>query len=137
MQLRYLNVEGKTATLRLATEPVLIGREPGVQIVLHDAKASRNHCEIRVWDGDYVIKDLRSRNGTLVNNKPVEVAVLQPGDEIQIGDAVIFFEEKAPLGSSTALRQIEERMDEGKGYNTILKEIVRESGKDKKDRKDK
>lgn len=132
MQLRYINPEGKTVSLRLGSDPVIAGRERDAQVVINDAKASRNHCEIRLWDGEYVIKDLRSRNGTLVNGQPVTVAVLQPGDKIQIGDATIFFEERTPMGTSTALRQIEESMEEGKGYNTILKEIVRESQKDKK-----
>lgn len=127
MQLRYMGADGKEVVLRLGTEPIIVGRAPECDISIKDTKASRNHCEIRIWDGDYILKDLKSRNGTQVNGIRSEVAVLAKGDQIRIGDTTIHFEEKAPMGASTALRAIEEEMKEGKGYKTILREIVSEA----------
>jgi transcriptional regulator with GAF, ATPase, and Fis domain len=50
---------------------------------------SRRHVEIRRDGDDYVARDLGSRNGTLVNGHPVSEAVLEPLDELRIGDAVL------------------------------------------------
>lgn len=127
MQLRYTDATGNETILRLGTEPVIIGRAPESDVAVKDTKASRNHCEVRLWDGAYVLKDLKSRNGTLLNGIPCDIAILSKGDQIRIGDVILTFEEKAPMGASTALRAIAGEMQEGKGYRTILREIVNEA----------
>jgi hypothetical protein len=63
----------------------LVGRSPECQIFLDDVTVSRRHAEI-VRDGDtFTIRDLGSLNGTYVNRKRIESAVLQNDDEVQIG----------------------------------------------------
>jgi hypothetical protein len=55
---------------------------------------SRRHAQVLLRDGDYLIQDLRSTNGTSVNKRllPPETRIaLQHGDEIQIGDITLFF----------------------------------------------
>ncbi|MBI2478682.1 MAG: FHA domain-containing protein [Planctomycetia bacterium] len=47
--------------------------------------ASRRHCEINRVDGEFVIRDLGSRYGTIVNGQPVQQIALRPGDEIRVG----------------------------------------------------
>lgn len=47
---------------------------------------SREHFEIRHDGADWMIRDMGSRNGIQVNRRPVQEAVLRPGDEIQAGD---------------------------------------------------
>jgi hypothetical protein len=65
--------------------PTLVGRSPECQIFLDDVTVSRRHAEI-VRDGDaFTIRDLGSLNGTYVNRKRIESAVLQNDDEVQIG----------------------------------------------------
>ena len=124
MQIRYKGSGGSDLIVELGTDPVVIGRSNEADIVIDDKKASRQHCEVRLWGNDYAIKDMHSRNGTLVNGNTIDVVGLHDGDQIVIGSTTLFFEEKTPLGDSTALRQIEDEMDDGKGYNTILREIV-------------
>jgi pSer/pThr/pTyr-binding forkhead associated (FHA) protein len=132
MQLRFRNAKGIEISKQLGSEPVTIGRSPEVTVVLEDRNASRRHCEVRQWEDDYVVKDLGSRNGTNVNGRRVDVAVLHIGDEISVGDSLLIFEDKLPLGNTTALRQVEHKMDEeGKGYNTIMREIVHDIEEDK------
>lgn len=124
MQLRYKDANGNETVMQLGAEPVIIGRASEADVVIEDEKASRRHCEIRLWDGDYVIKDLHSQNSTYVNDQHIDIAQLRPGDRIRVGAAIFFFEEKTPMGTSTAVHQVEDEMREGKGYGTILREIV-------------
>ncbi len=78
---------------------VTIGRVAGCTIVLDDAKASRRHARLLVSGTVVEIEDLGSHNGTLLNGKPVQRRVLQPGDEIQIGESVLRFVAGAPAPS--------------------------------------
>lgn len=124
MQIHYTDSTGSEKTVLLGDSPVIIGREPDCQLPISDTKASRRHCEIRLWAGDYVLKDLNSKNGTFLNDQPAHVAVLEPGDKIRIGSTIIRVENKSQIGEETALKQIEHEMEEGKGYRTILRRIV-------------
>ncbi len=63
-----------------------IGRAPSNRIVLHDDVCSRNHCEVFQQGNEWRLRDLGSRNGTLLDNVPVVGEVpLRPGQLIQIG----------------------------------------------------
>ena len=62
-----------------------IGRSPSNDIVLKETKVSRQHAAINLRGGSYVIVDLKSSNGLLVNGRKVEEAVLNDGDELTIG----------------------------------------------------
>jgi pSer/pThr/pTyr-binding forkhead associated (FHA) protein len=68
-----------------ADSRTLIGRSPECDIFLDDVTVSRQHAEI-IRDGDeFTIRDLGSLNGTYVNRKRIESAVLQDDDEVQVG----------------------------------------------------
>ncbi len=66
-------------------ENTSIGRSPSNDIVLKETRISRQHATINLRDGKYVIVDLKSSNGVLINNKKVEEGALQDGDQIQVG----------------------------------------------------
>jgi len=70
----------------------LIGRK-GADIVLEDEKVSRKHAEIGLYGpGAYVLRDLASTNGTLLNGRRVdEKAKLQHWDLIRVGDTELRF----------------------------------------------
>jgi pSer/pThr/pTyr-binding forkhead associated (FHA) protein len=127
MELRYRNADGTNEILTLTGTELTIGRSREADIVVNEGKVSRLHASIILWGGDYVIKDLGSRNGTMVNDKKIEVAVLKPGDRVTIGSFNMDFVESGPRPPNTIIRSIEEEMREGKGYKTIMKELVDES----------
>jgi DNA-binding NtrC family response regulator len=77
------------AAFPLGREATVIGREVGADIVLPVTAVSRRHVEIRREGEDYVARDLGSRNGTLVNGHPASETVLEPLDELRIGDAIL------------------------------------------------
>ena len=69
----------------------VIGRLAGSEIEVDDPGASRRHAEIRRQGDEFVVVDLGSTNGTLVNDSPISEATLEDGDRITIGRTVLEF----------------------------------------------
>jgi len=73
-------------------QAVTIGRAPTNQIVLKDERCSRNHLEVFLSAGQWMLRDLDSRNGTLIGTQRVSGDwPLQPGDTIRIGKSQLVF----------------------------------------------
>jgi pSer/pThr/pTyr-binding forkhead associated (FHA) protein len=63
-----------------------VGRAPRADFVVDAAMVSRVHCRlVASADGDLAVEDLRSTNGTFVNDERVKRARLVPGDRLRIG----------------------------------------------------
>jgi transcriptional regulator with GAF, ATPase, and Fis domain len=91
---RLLVIAGpaKESTIPLPEGEATLGRDPANAVALADASVSRKHCLLRrEEDGRFQIKDLDSRNGTLVNGRAVKEQWLRHGDEIATGDSVFLF----------------------------------------------
>jgi len=90
--LRYIDAAGHLCTTRLGSEHFLIGRANTCQIVFVDDMVSREHSRLdRDPDGRYRIRDLGSRNKTVVNAQQINEAVLINGDVIRIGEHIVEF----------------------------------------------
>jgi signal transduction histidine kinase len=77
----------------VGTGESFIGRAPDVDIVIAADDVSRRHARIWQVSGDFLVEDLGSRNGTLVNGVAVGRRALATGDRIQIGaNTVLRFE---------------------------------------------
>jgi pSer/pThr/pTyr-binding forkhead associated (FHA) protein len=61
------------------------GRHPDSHIFLDDVTVSRRHAAFTREGQSYAVRDVGSLNGTYVNRRSVEHAVLRNGDEVQIG----------------------------------------------------
>lgn len=84
-------VEGATAP-RLAIEPghAVIGRAEGTALRLVADGVSRHHAKIVAHgDGTVSVLDLGSTNGTFLNGRKVDAAVLREGDELRVGQVVL------------------------------------------------
>ena len=69
-----------------------IGRAPTNQIVLKDDRCSRNHVEVFFTGGQWVLRDLDSRNGTMIGTQRiVGDHLLKAGDIIRIGRSQLIF----------------------------------------------
>lgn len=81
-------VDGETVyRIPINTFPALVGRETGLAVTLHSNNVSRQHAELLQLDGQLLIRDLGSTNGTYVNREPVtECRPLNPGDVIRFAD---------------------------------------------------
>jgi Nif-specific regulatory protein len=93
-------------------QPVTIGRAPTNNIVVQDDRCSRFHAELANINGEWIVRDLGSRNGTNVAEGPIKGEyVLEPGDVIRIGRSQLKFVydlSKAFPESSNALKVAEE-----------------------------
>lgn len=92
---RLLALSGplKDSAVPLVDAETTLGREPANSIVVCDPSVSRHHCRLRrESDGRFLILDLDSRNGTVVNGSRIKEHWLQHGDQISIGDSVFLFQ---------------------------------------------
>jgi phosphoserine phosphatase RsbU/P len=94
----------------LLDKPVIaIGRRGENDVRLVGSDVSRDHAEIALAEGSYVLRDKGSRYGTFVNGEQISERQLHHGDRIQFGRAagtdVVFLIEDGPPPSSDRLHQ--------------------------------
>lgn len=80
----------------LHPDATVIGREASCDVVIDDPSISRQHAKIRVLEGDdkkkhFVLHDLATENGTLLNGEEIDKCELQDGDQIVIGQTKLIF----------------------------------------------
>jgi pSer/pThr/pTyr-binding forkhead associated (FHA) protein len=77
---------------RLGPKPVVIGRDDDCSILDPDPSVSRRHAIVLLQsDGQFLITDLGSTNGTFVNDARVDSSVLADGDRVRVGNSVYRF----------------------------------------------
>jgi FHA domain-containing protein len=76
--------DAKTTEVELRL-PSTIGRAKGLAVVLPHPLVSRQHCEIYEAEGQLMVRDLGSLNGTFVNNERISDAPLPPGELLTVG----------------------------------------------------
>jgi transcriptional regulator with GAF, ATPase, and Fis domain len=91
MNARLFGIAGpwKGVTFPLSDGEISIGREPSNQLWITDPALSRRQCLLVRRGEDFIIRDLGSRNGTLVNGMSVQEQALRHGDQICIGESVL------------------------------------------------
>ena len=92
----YLLVRGlddQVDVYRLKTEDaVTVGRDPECDITLNDDRCSRRHCDLFSKDGTWFARDLKSRNGTLLNGEKITTPrSLNEGDRLGCGKKLCVF----------------------------------------------
>jgi two-component system, cell cycle response regulator len=84
--------ESDIGTHVILDRSVTMGRDPKVELPLQDEGISRRHCRVRPEDDHYLVEDLKSTNGTLLNGQLVlEPTKLKAGDRIYLGGCVVKF----------------------------------------------
>ncbi len=90
VKLHVVPVQGEPFEHPFDGESLVLGRASSADLVLEDRFLSRNHSRIFRQGGRLMIEDLGSRNGTLLNGRPVRSPQpLGPGDVIKISGSVI------------------------------------------------
>jgi pSer/pThr/pTyr-binding forkhead associated (FHA) protein len=80
---------------------VNIGRQAENHLVIEDPRVSRRHAQLRVIEGRFVVFDLDSTGGTLVNGKAIHQHRLSPGDVISLaGVPLVYGQEDIPPDST-------------------------------------
>jgi hypothetical protein len=76
----------------LGEQTMVLGRMADCDVVIADPRSSRRHAEIRPAGNGFLVADLNSMNGTLVNGTAIREHPLADGDEIRLGNTVLRFE---------------------------------------------
>lgn len=91
LTLLVLQGPDKGRRFELPDEPVLVGRESR-QLPITDNTVSRRHAELLPTDGNWVLRDLGSSNGSYVNGSRVNNRwILKLGDQVRVGRTLMVF----------------------------------------------
>lgn len=111
---------------------IVLGRSEKADVRVMDIKTSREHAEIVLVGKDYVITDLGSQNGIVVNDLKVQQHILNNGDKIIIGQTVYRFSTVEVKGHPDKNKEAETEFKDpsfddkpkGKKSNLILTVII-------------
>lgn len=113
--LTFLNGDEPGKSIELIASTIRVGRGQECEIRIADQQASRVHATVTKEDGQWIVEDCGSLNGTLVNSSPLQRAILFSGDLIRIGETLILFcvneanevgRQAIALGDQTRVRRI-------------------------------
>jgi uncharacterized RDD family membrane protein YckC len=105
--LKIILPDGTESQIDISGELITIGREPNNQVVIPDLSVSRQHALIERKVDGYYLEDRNSSYGTFVNGNRISRKMLADGDQIDIGEAKLQFQNHDPVftmfgrGSST------------------------------------
>ena len=88
MEVKLIVATGKNAGMQvpISTAEFVIGRDEDCQLRARSEEVSRRHCVIVVGPGSVTVRDLGSKNGTFVNQRPVKgEQELKNGDRLRVG----------------------------------------------------
>ena len=88
IKLVMFKADGTRKNIPLKTDLTIIGRGEDCQLRLPLSSVSRHHCQLFQEDGELMLKDLGSSNGTYVNNHRVTETDLRPGDRLVVGKMI-------------------------------------------------
>jgi chromosome segregation ATPase len=91
-KLTLLSGGAKGAVYPLVEPKIGLGRDAQNAIRLEGAFISRHHAVLERTNGEYILRDLHSCNGTLLNGQPVQDAHLKPGDRLRLGEIEMSYE---------------------------------------------
>ena len=92
----------KGRIFRELAPPVTIGREEGNLLRLNDERVSRFHAKIQLDQGEVILTDLESTNGTRVNGNVVQIRRLRPGDRVGVGRSLLLFGSEQEIANRLA-----------------------------------
>jgi len=97
----------------LTAERTILGRHPNCQIVLPSGVVSRHHAQILESHGTFYVEDLRSRNGTFVNENKIEKrSELRDGDQIRLCEILLeFLQNPSTCSSDHVLKHDDEKVE--------------------------
>jgi sigma-B regulation protein RsbU (phosphoserine phosphatase) len=108
--------DGHAICHQLGTEPLVMGRDVACDLFVDDPGASRNHAQFVLTPTGYVVEDLGSKNGTLVNNEPCVRLPLKHGDRVLIGSTVAVFSDEVSHKSQSVVVEDDETTSRATRY---------------------
>jgi serine phosphatase RsbU (regulator of sigma subunit) len=110
-RLRVTPAHGEPFEHPLGSSPLVVGRASECGLVIADRFLSRRHARLFLEHGAWLVEDLGSRNGTLLNGRRIERAEkIKEGDQLQLSGSVIAVLPETPTRSEpdSALSELSE-----------------------------
>jgi pSer/pThr/pTyr-binding forkhead associated (FHA) protein len=105
---KLIIVGGETKTTEVKLKfPCIIGRGKGATLLLRHPLVSRQHCELFEANGQLMVRDLGSLNGTYVNNEKIEEAIVPAGHLLTVGSVTFRAVYEPPAEDGTGERKTE------------------------------
>jgi hypothetical protein len=100
ISIKFLSVVELPEDEQLFTQQqVFIGRDPSCECMIPHETVSSRHSRIFYEQGQWWLEDMESRNGTFLNQNPVDTAtVLTSGDEVRCGEVIFNVFIEKPVG---------------------------------------
>jgi hypothetical protein len=95
MSFAILKAEGEAGEWQLGLQ-TSVGRTPENEVCIPKPDVSRRHATITLTETGYVITDLKSGNGTYLNDERIEKKPLSDGDRIRVGSTRFVFKAADP-----------------------------------------
>jgi pSer/pThr/pTyr-binding forkhead associated (FHA) protein len=84
--------DGSRKAFSLPSTVTIIGRRHNCDLCIPLKSVSKRHCQLNQDEGVLKIRDLGSRNGTILNGKRIDEATIQAGDAVKIGPLAFVFQ---------------------------------------------
>jgi signal transduction histidine kinase/pSer/pThr/pTyr-binding forkhead associated (FHA) protein len=110
---------GTRFDIRANQGAISIGREAGNAVQVDDNEVSRRHAEIRQVGDAYVLGDLKSSNGTFLNDARIERSELASGDRIRLGRTILIYAKDGDDPEMFAAVDIVPTTDAGDGSRIV------------------
>lgn len=107
--------------------PITIGREEDNTIQLNDERVSRFHVKIQEDSGRVILTDLDSTNGTRINGHPVQMRVLQFGDQMSIGRSLLLYGSPGEIDGQLPVENNNEKPGVESGDERVARQTVQAS----------
>ncbi|MCU0959904.1 MAG: EAL domain-containing protein [Pirellulaceae bacterium] len=119
----YYQVGGSRPSKQEISElPCVIGRDESADFCVESSRVSRKHVVLDRRDGQFVLRDLDSTNGTYVNGKRITETILADGDVVLLADCELTFFSGQPAERSLATQVMTQPVSESKtgGHDLIM-----------------
>jgi hypothetical protein len=102
----WQKADGSTVDIPIPPdEPVTLGRDASNMVVLQSTFVSKRHATVGIEGGQFIVRDLKSANGTRVNGETATLTPLSPGDVVEVGDQTLTFVERGTPKKKLAPKQ--------------------------------
>jgi len=82
--------------VEIGAEPVTIGRDAGQTLVFADSQVSRRHAHVSLVNGEVVVEDLKSTNGTFVDTERITAPMtMREGSVLRVGSQLLKYERRS------------------------------------------
>ncbi len=86
----------------LKVDTTTVGRVEDNALQIADPSVSSHHCEVLLKDGDVVIRDLNSTNGSFINGEKITETILKPGQTLKLGNIELRIDDGSPVPEPSA-----------------------------------